>query len=291
MKTLLAGVLAICVLGGLTLLSQTRLDLSRHGQRPLFGQSAETQPMQIGATLPSTCIVGDLFFLTSAASGANIYGCVAANVWAPQAGGGGGTLSVSNSGSGVGSRSTLDFFAGFGLLNILSDTGTEITVQPSVDSSVIETRGDLQSGSTLRCASAGTAGTQYTCAMQPTLTTYSNGMLLDWTPDVTSPGGPITLNVDTLGGVRVKLADGIADPVAGDLIGAQMYPIWYDGSVFRVALITPLRLTMGSASAQPACGTGQRGRFWQIPGASGVKDQVAVCAKDATDAYAWRALY
>jgi hypothetical protein len=34
-----------------------------------------------------------------------------------------------------------------------------------------------------------------------------------------------------------------------------------------------------------------RGQFQYTSGAAGVKDIVQVCAKDASDAYAWRPIY
>jgi len=293
MKAMVITAVAVCGIGGLSLLGQTRVDLEHHGQKPLFGGFAETQPMQIGSALPSNCSLGDFFFLSSATPGSNVYACTAANTWSLEAGGsgGGGSLSVKNSGTLVGSSPVLDFFAGFGLLEVLSDAGSEITVQPSIDATVVETHVDLQSGATLRCASSGTTGTQYNCSMSPTLTAYTAGMVLNWTPDVSSPGSAITLNVDTLGAVPVTLADGTGVPAAGDLAAGEMYSIWFDGSVFRAGNLLPLRLSMGPASAQPACSAAQRGRFWQIPAASGVKDNVSVCAKDASDVYAWRELY
>jgi hypothetical protein len=49
-----------------------------------------------------------------------------------------------------------------------------------------------------------------------------------------------------------------------------------------------LQLTGGT---QPTCNAAERGAFWYVPGAGGVKDSVAVCAKDAADAYAWRTIY
>jgi hypothetical protein len=42
---------------------------------------------------------------------------------------------------------------------------------------------------------------------------------------------------------------------------------------------------------QPVCATATRGLFWHVQGAAGVKDDVRVCAKDAADVYAWRALF
>jgi hypothetical protein len=43
--------------------------------------------------------------------------------------------------------------------------------------------------------------------------------------------------------------------------------------------------------AQPACDAAARGMFWHAQGAAGVKDDVQVCAKDATDGFAWRSLF
>jgi hypothetical protein len=46
-----------------------------------------------------------------------------------------------------------------------------------------------------------------------------------------------------------------------------------------------------TTASQPTCSSTTRGMYWNIEGAAGVKDQVQVCAKDAADAYAWRAIY
>lgn len=43
--------------------------------------------------------------------------------------------------------------------------------------------------------------------------------------------------------------------------------------------------------AQPSCSSSTQGTFWDAPGAAGVKDTVSVCAKDATDTFAWRTIY
>jgi hypothetical protein len=43
--------------------------------------------------------------------------------------------------------------------------------------------------------------------------------------------------------------------------------------------------------SKPVCAAGVRGMFWHEQGADGIKDAVEVCAKDAADVYAWRALF
>jgi hypothetical protein len=48
---------------------------------------------------------------------------------------------------------------------------------------------------------------------------------------------------------------------------------------------------LNTAIAKPACDATSRGTFWVTQGGGGTKDTVEVCAKDASDAYAWRTLY
>jgi hypothetical protein len=63
---------------------------------------------------------------------------------------------------------------------------------------------------------------------------YAAGLILYWKPNVSGTGGPTTLNVDGLGAKTVKQADGTSDPQAADIVAGRMYPIWYDGTVFRM---------------------------------------------------------
>jgi len=272
--------------------AQTQIDLRTQSKNVNFQAAPYTSPLESGSSLPSTCNPAQLFFLTSAAAGANVYGCVAVNMWAAQgggsSGGGSGALTIDNNGTPAGTRSIANFVPGSGIVNVISDTGTMINIQQTIDSAVVTTRAGLQAGQTLLCASSSGSASTYTCRMTPTLTAYQSGMVLNWTPDVNGAGGPTTLNVDTLGGHAIKLSDGVTDPASGDVIGGRLYTMWFDGSNFR--LVVPPGISGGS-SGQPACNSGTRGRMWTTFGGSGVKDQVAVCAKDASDNYAWRTLY
>lgn len=49
-----------------------------------------------GTPLPATCVVGQLWFLTTATAGQNVYGCTGVNTWTQQAGGGGGSGTVTS---------------------------------------------------------------------------------------------------------------------------------------------------------------------------------------------------
>jgi hypothetical protein len=265
---------------------QTRLSLDTQTKNVDFTKAAFTRPVKTGTTLPSTCSVGDLFFQTSAQAGSNLYGCASANTWTPESGGG--TLAVDNNGTLVGSRSTINLIGGLGVVSTISDTGTQINIQQSVDTSVIPSKATAQSGVMWLCSSAGGSSSAYTCALSPTLQAYTTGMVLAWKPNVNGTGGATTLNVDTLGAVTVKQADGVTDPTSADIVAGRLYNVWHDGTVFR--LMTPA-VNVASAATQPACNAAQRGRFWQTLGGAGVKDAVTVCAKDAGDAYAWRSIY
>ncbi len=61
---------------------QTLINLGTQGRNVDFSNATSTRPIATGAALPATCVVGDLFFLTSNPPGANLFGCSAKNIWA-----------------------------------------------------------------------------------------------------------------------------------------------------------------------------------------------------------------
>lgn len=223
--TLLAGMLTLAAA------AQTRVDLKTQSANVDFRTAPYTKPMKSGASLPATCTQGDLFFKTTAVPGANVYGCTATNTWTGQGSGGPGALTVESNGTTVGTRNIANFVAGFGILNYILDSGTKLNFQQGVDSAAVLTRPGHQSGQTLICRPSGGSGTDYACAMNPTLAAYTGGMVVHWVPDVTVAGGGTTLNVDMLGAKDVKLADGTSAPTPTDIIGGRMYQIWYDAAI------------------------------------------------------------
>jgi hypothetical protein len=201
-----------------------------------FSGADHTLPMKSGtvAGLPSTCRVGETYFATNATAGKNMYGCTAANTWTAE----GGVPTVQSEGVMVGSRDTTNYVTGPGLVSLITDTGSGIGVQWSLDTAVVETQGGEQSGSALYCASGSGSATDYTCELNPTAGQYTPGMVLHWQPDRTGAGGATTLNVDSLGAKPVKLADGAGNPAAADVVAGRLYRVWYDGSVFRLEATT-----------------------------------------------------
>ena len=220
-----------------TAAGQTQVDLKSQSKTADFSNATSTKPFQTGATLPSSCSLGQMYFLTTAPSGQNSYGCTATNTWSSQYAGGQ-TTTIKNSGTLVGASPTLDISAGIGGLVATSDNGQEISVQMSIDTSIIQSRADHQAGRALFCgsSSSGAPGTAYLCPMTPTLTTYTTGMILNWKPDLNGRGGVTTLNVDSLGAISIVKADGATAPGSSDIVAGELYPLWYDGAVFRLLL-------------------------------------------------------
>jgi hypothetical protein len=62
--------------------AQTSIDLRTQTKAVDFTGAAYTRPAKAGAALPSSCAQGEVFFLTTAAPGKNLYLCSAVNSWA-----------------------------------------------------------------------------------------------------------------------------------------------------------------------------------------------------------------
>ena len=217
---------------------QTQVDLRTQSKSVDFSAAISTKPVTTGTSLPSICGVGQMFFLSNAPAGQNVYGCTTANNWTLQSVGGGASgVTVESAGSAVGANSTLNFSGGAGVLYAISNTGSAISIQTSANTAVVPTLASLQSGGTLFCASASGSGNTYTCAMSPTLTAYTAGMLLLFTPNVNGTGGATTLNIDTLGAKAVKKSDGSTNPGASDIVAGRYYPIVYDGMAIRLITV------------------------------------------------------
>jgi hypothetical protein len=156
-----------------------------------------------------------------------------------------------------------------------------------VATGVAQTRANAQSGQSLLCQSNSASDTVYTCNMAPELAAYQTGMVLNWIPDV-SASGTATLAISGLAAIPIKLADGINSPVQGDIPGGLQQQLWYDGTVFR---LPKGREGVSLGSVRPTCAVTLAGRIWYLVNGTGTKDDVAVCAKDASDQYDWRIIY
>jgi hypothetical protein len=252
---------------------------------------SSTKPTRLGITLPSTCNAGDLFLKTDAPAGANLYACLTGgNVWTLEGNsiGAGGTVTIASGGSVIGTEPVNSFNAGLGVIQTFTDTGTQVNIGTAIDPAIVPTHTQLQAGTDLYCSSFGTTMQDYACNIVPIPTSYVQGMVLHWTPDVATAGGAATLAVSGLAAVPVKLEDGSTDPSVADIQAGRMKLLWFDGTSFRMFSSAG---RVASGIPRPACAAAFAGRIWYTAGGTGVKDQVAVCVKDATDTYQWGDIY
>jgi hypothetical protein len=175
------------------------------------------------------------------------------------------------------------------LITAVTDTGTRINIQQTVDTALVVSKSALQGGGILLCQSASGSGRAFTCQMAPTLTAYAIGMVLYWRPDVNGTGGATTLNIDQLGAVPVVKADGSTAPGSADIVAGQLYLIWNDGAVFRV-------LSTGGTSSSSGTGTSAPPAAITSTGAGGVTavtattewhGPLAFCSGPSNAALAW----
>lgn len=152
-------------------------------------------------------------------------------------GGGASTTTVSINGSVLTSAATsFNFIPSAGeLISGSTPSVNTVNLQFGPDPAVYSSRANLQSGATLLCKSASASGTTYTCALNPTLTSYTTGMVLTWIPDVSGTGGATTLNIDSLGAINIKEGDGTTNPTNKDIVTGTPYSLIMDSStVFRL---------------------------------------------------------
>lgn len=74
--------LVMILLGTAVASGQTQVNLQRQARNVDFSQASSTRPARTSTVLPSTCLVGETLFLTTAVNGGNLYGCTATNTWA-----------------------------------------------------------------------------------------------------------------------------------------------------------------------------------------------------------------
>lgn len=223
---------ALVAAGSAVLGGQTQVDLRTQSKTVDFTAAPETRPLKTGTALPATCAVGDLYFMTTAVPGANIFGCVAVNTWSLQSGGGGGgggSVTIASNSTVVGSRGVDNFIAGSGITDFISDTGTQINIQQNVNSAYVLTRAQGQAGSDLSLSCASGSSTVYACSTNGNLMpVYTDQQRLAWKPDVSCGAAP-TINVSTLGAKQLYRSDGTAIQ-AGDCTAGAQVGIWYDAT-------------------------------------------------------------
>jgi len=141
-----------------------------------------------------------------------------------------------------------------------------------------------------------TGSDTYTGTATPTLTTYTDGMVVEFEATAAANTGAASLNIDTLGAVNIKLCDGSTDPATGDIAVGKQVPLRYDGTVFRLpcnpatltGVTAPLTyrtcsIVFGSdnGSALADADLGPQGRICLVP-VAGTVVEVTVAADAGT---------
>jgi hypothetical protein len=220
---------------------QTRVDVEKQGKNSAFLAPPFTKPLRTGASLPSTCASGELYFLEGAPAGGNVHVCHTDNQWAPQGSAGQANLTIQNSETVIGTRPVADYRAGTGIVHMFADNGAAVQIQTSVNTALVATKSWVQSGSPVLCLSTvSTSPGTHECSLSPVLGGYTTGMIVHWMPSVDVESGTLSLDIDHLGAMPVKLSDGIGDPQVGDFRGGWLYALWFDGTRFRVFSKEPL---------------------------------------------------
>ena len=247
MKSLLRWTV-IAVTSYLQLSAQTKIDLRTQAKSVDFSNADATKPAKTGTVLPAVCSAGELFISLAAPAGANTYVCTGTNTWVQQNGGLPALSLDSGSVLSITSGNTLDWmpFGGdvIGSANDMRITGIRgrriSGVAPSNGQALIwndstqewEPQQPAGGGSGVLCASQSLNGLAYAC-FTDALSSYTTGTVVYWIAGLAGVGGATTLDINGLGAKAIKQADGLTNPSATDIVQGRMYPIWYDGLVFR----------------------------------------------------------
>jgi hypothetical protein len=105
-----------------------------------------------------------------------------------------------------------------------------------------------------------------------------------------------TVSGGAYGGIQMNKAGTVSVNIAAaSLAGPTYFNAGDDVGIGTIAPNAKLEVNGGvrinTSTTQPSCASTTDGTFWVVQGGSGVKDSVQVCAKDASNAYAWRTIY
>lgn len=227
---------AVCTAALPPLSAQTQVDLRTQTKSADLSSVGPTKPAQTGSILPLTCSQGQIFFLTTAPPGTNIMACTSTNQWTAS---GGGALEVGVNGASAGIATILNLIPGTYVTQTIACAGGGMcSYQPDVDTTRIPANAAIQAGQLLAVISSSSSGTTYTGVMAANdpLAAYAANQQLIWNVGSTPcAGGAMTLNIDGLGAIPLKLADGVSNLVPAQCAANAQLPITYDAvnTVFR----------------------------------------------------------
>jgi hypothetical protein len=144
------------------------------------------------------------------------------------------TINIDVAGSLIGAQGTLNFFSGVYINQSCANNvgASRVDCTPDVNTNVIPTFVAVHNDINLCAYSGGT--TAITCTLSgngPALSAYATGQVYTV---VTNAANPVSINIDSIGAISIKLADGSTSPPSGLLIANAPFQVYYDGTVFSV---------------------------------------------------------
>jgi len=253
MKINIRAWIVVCAAASHTLSAQTHLDLRTQIKSADLSSVGATKPAQTGSVLPSACGVGEVFFLTSASAGTNLMVCASPNQWTASGAAAGSTLATQAAGASVGTATTLNLLPGTYVTQTVMCASGICSYQPDVDTTRISTNTTIQSGQLLAVTTTSSSSTTYTGVMSlnDPIPAYAANQELIWNVGSTAcAGGAMTLNIDGLGAIPLKQADGVTNLTSAQCGANAPLAVIYDAvnSVFRGPAASTTG-TSGSASS------------------------------------------
>jgi hypothetical protein len=238
MKSNIRAWIVVCAAASHILSAQTRLDLRSQIKSADLSSVGATKPAQTGSVLPAACGVGEVFFLTSTSAGTNLMVCASSNQWTASGAVSASVLATQAAGASVGVATTLNLLPGtYVTQTVICASGT-CSYQPDVDTTRISTNTTIQSGQLLAVTTTSSSSTTYTGVMSlnDPIPAYAANQELIWNVGSTAcAGGAMTLNIDGLGAIPLKQADGVTNLTSPQCGANAPLAVIYDAvkAVFR----------------------------------------------------------
>jgi hypothetical protein len=272
---------------GASLIAQTRVDLKSQSKNADYSNFPSAAPFPVGTALPATCAVGNVFFKSDAVAGANLYGCVGQNTWV-----------VESTGAGGGGATGLAIPLG------IQKTGTTLTIGQgcSVTLPCLVRVGSVTYAIVAAAAASVNSGTGRVYFFVDRNGILTAGTSTPTDPSISCSGCQVSTPVTQFPVDSVPLGTWDAAGGAWEANGIDSRAILSTGPSFTAGPNVTLSQTAANVTisaylatiasgAKPTCGSATQGTLWYTPGGTGAKDAVEVCAKDDTDAFAWRTVY
>jgi len=129
-----------------SLMGQTQVDLQTQSKNVDFSNAISTKPAKVGTLLPAVCASGEVFFLSNAPPGQNLYGCTSTNTWTQQS-------------SGAGSGTVTHATGSLNSASIMTGNGSADSRTPCTGCTLDGSGNEVLTGSLTTSAGSTTAGT------------------------------------------------------------------------------------------------------------------------------------